>query len=65
MTRPEPGHYYRKNGFEFRVDFVENDEVYLVRWKIPCTELGIAWRVPMAQWDEQMQDAEEVKAEAV
>jgi hypothetical protein len=62
MTEPIKGKHYRKNGFEFRVDLVENGKVYLVRWPLqPRKEeslLGYAMKVTVEVWNEQMQEAE-------
>jgi len=57
---PNPGERYRARGFEFRVDFVDKGQVYVMRWPIVAmtSESSRALRCTLEEWETQMQDAE-------
>lgn len=57
---PTPGKLYTKNGYTFRVDFVDADDIKLVRWK-GDEEMGSAMSVAHEVWADQMADAVEVQ----
>lgn len=59
---PEVGKRYRARGFEFRVDFIHDGQIYVMRWpeRLMRTETARAIRMPMSVWNEQMKDAVEV-----
>ena len=65
---PIPGDWWTAQGFEFRVDMVQNGEVYFVRFDTsgPPETLGCAGRVTLDDWREVMQaiDAAEIKVRA-
>ena len=54
---PIPGDWWTAQGFEFRVDMVQNGEVYFVRFDTsePPETLGCAGRVTLDDWREVMQ----------
>jgi hypothetical protein len=53
---PEAGKVYAVKGFTFRVDFVENGQVYYVRFR-DGEEQGRRGRVTLAIWRRDMRDA--------
>jgi hypothetical protein len=61
MPKPtcKPGEFYRKNGFAFRVDRIENGEVWLLR--IGAKKQLHPMRVTVETWNRQMADAEKIE----
>ena len=55
--KPEIGKRYRKNGFEFRVDYIDKGQVYYVRWRDGEKD-GELLRVDIEDWERQMGESE-------
>ena len=54
---PEIGKQYTKNGFVFRVDFIEKGQVYYARWPEGAeAKDGALLRVNLSDWERQMGD---------
>lgn len=58
-TTCQPGEFYRKNGFSFRVDSIEKGEVYVLR--IGKGKQLHPMRVTVETWNRQMADAERIE----
>ncbi len=57
--KPEPGQVYRSHGYVFRVDMVDDEAVYVLRWKEgekPAS--GRRDSVTFQIWENEMADAE-------
>lgn len=56
---PVVGKFYENRGFTYRVDHIQDGEVYFVRWK-GNDEYGVAMRVDLAVWGREMADGREM-----
>lgn len=56
---PSVGDRFMHRGFQFRVDEVKNDQVYVVRWPLGADvgDIGTPMRVSLLTWREQMKGA--------
>lgn len=59
MDDPIVGQRYVERGFEFRVDYVEGGEVYVMRWPLEkrTEEMAHGCRVTLEAWRKEMASA--------
>ncbi len=62
MKDPEVGKTYESRGYDFRVDYIQDGEVYYVRFPkgFPYANFGRACRISLENWRLDMNDLQSV-----